>query len=64
MEWIEKKSKVKPPMARPILCHCPGWNDTGYQIAHYSGSEFYYDEQPNDMFHDEVIAWALFLEAD
>ena len=65
MKWIDKKSEVKPPKGRrPILCYCPSWNDSTYQVAYYDGNQFYYDEQPNDDFDEEVVSWTLFMEAD
>jgi len=66
MNWIKaaKDNKIKPPPFRPIICYCPEWNCSGYQIAQWNTKEFEYEEQPNDMFSDLVEEWALFMEAD
>lgn len=42
---------------------CPDWNEEGYQVCSFNGTKFEYDGQPNDMFMDNVEAWAiLFLD--
>ena len=40
-----------------VLCRCPNWCESQYQIAYWNGKEFYYDDQPNDWFHENVIAF-------
>jgi hypothetical protein len=40
-----------------VIARCPGWCSTGYQICNWNGEEFYYDDQPNDMFNEDVIAF-------
>lgn len=58
------KRGCKPPINRVLLCCCPEWNESGYQVAKWNGDEFTYDEQPNSMFNGMVVEWALFMEAD
>ena len=64
MNWIDVKTKIKPQIGRIILCWCPDWCDAGYQVGQWNGKEFFYEDQPNDMFNRHVKAWAVFLEAD
>ncbi len=64
MNWIDIESEVKPQKGRVVLCYCPGWNDTGYQVAQWDGNKFFYDEQPNTLFSDYVESWNIFMEAD
>ena len=64
INYIEVSSKIPIPMNRNLICYCPDWCDSGYQIAHHNGLEFVYDEQHNDLFSDHVEKWAIFLEAD
>ncbi len=59
-----KNTTVTPPTNRVLIVHCPDWCDTGYQVCKWNGKAFYYDDQPNDMFHVEVVSWSMFLEAD
>jgi hypothetical protein len=40
-----------------VIAKCPEWSDSGYQIAFWNGEEFFYDDQPNEMFNDDVIAF-------
>jgi len=40
-----------------VLCKCPEWNEEGYQVATWNGSEFEYSGQPNDMFNDLVVGF-------
>jgi hypothetical protein len=51
---IEKK----PTNGQLVICRCPNWNEEGYQIATFNGSEFEYNAMPNDMFNENVIAWS------
>lgn len=64
MNWMIANNKTDPPRNRVLLCFCPEWSDTGYQVAKWNGKEFYYDEMPNGMFSEHVAKWTLFLEAD
>ena len=65
MNWINvASSEIKPPRDRAILCFCAEWNDSGYQVAKWSGTQFYYDEQSNNLFDGYVTDWAIFMEAD
>jgi hypothetical protein len=65
MSWIKISSGIVPPSERVLLCYCPEWNETGYQVAMWDKNKgFYYHEQPNDMFHDLVEEWSIFMEAD
>jgi len=52
-----------PADGQLCLCRCPGWCDIGYQVARFEDDMFQYDEQSNDMFDANVIAW-LPLEED
>ena len=36
MNWIDVNSSVKPPENRVLLCYCPEWSETGYQVARWS----------------------------
>ena len=40
-----------------VICRCPNWNDIGYQIAKFENDKFCYDDQPNERFDENVIAW-------
>jgi len=40
-----------------VIARCPNWCDTGYQVCKWNGQEFYYDDQSNDMFNEDVIAF-------
>jgi len=65
MFWIDvNNDEIKPPSYRPVLCFCPGWNNSGYQVANYSNKKFEYDEDPNGNFHKYVKEWFVFLEAE
>lgn len=46
-----------PEDGQLCLCKCPNWCRSGYQVAVYEDSKFQFDEQPNDMFDKDVIAW-------
>ena len=48
-----------PPRSVPLLVKCVAWCSSGYQVCYWSGSRFYYDEQQNNIFHDEVTGWIL-----
>ena len=63
LEWIDV-GDVTPPRNRTLLCYCPEWNETGYQVAKWNGKEVYYAEQASDMFSETVEKWAIFFEAD
>jgi len=45
-----------------VVCRCPNWCSSGYQVARWNGEEFYFDEQPNDMFHRDVVAFMILSE--
>ena len=64
MKWIDVNSSVKPPENRVLLCYCPEWSETGYQVARWSEAGFYYYEEPNEQFGDLVEKWAVFETAD
>ena len=62
--WIDSEDEeMKPIVGRVVLAYCPEWNHSGYQICHWDGDEFKYEDQPNDDFNAYVKAWALFMEA-
>jgi hypothetical protein len=63
MNWIEINYGHKPPRNRALICYCPKWCDSGYQVAAWDGKKFRYEDQPNDNFDQHVEQWALFLEA-
>ena len=46
-----------------LIVTCEGWNGEGYQICKWNGKEFYYIDQPNDMFNDYITTWT-YLEDD
>ncbi|TAJ13038.1 hypothetical protein DMA11_10250 [Marinilabiliaceae bacterium JC017] len=52
---LEHTNKLKREQI--VLCRCPQWCDTGYQVAIWTGCKFDYPDAPNDMFHDCVIAF-------
>lgn len=65
MKWIDVNSGEFPPVGQPILCYCPEWSETGYQVARWSEETgFYYYEEPNEQFGDLVEKWAVFETAD
>lgn len=64
LNWIDVNSGVTPPKGRPVLCYCPEWIETEYQVATWNGDEFYYTEQSNGSFSEHVEKWALFYGAD
>lgn len=45
-----------------VLCKCPNWCSSGYQVARWNGREFEYDEQPNDWFDRDVISFMILSE--
>ena len=69
MKWIDVNSGELPPVGQPILCYCPEWSETGYQVARWSEEtgfyyyEYYYEE-PSEQFCDLVEKWAVFETAD
>jgi len=64
LNWIDADSEIKPQKERLLICYCPEWCSDEYQIARWNGKEFYYEGQPNDIFHSEVLKWSIFFEAD
>lgn len=55
-----KGTRESPPDDyRDVVCFCPEWNNSGYQIAYYDHNEgkFRYAEQLNDSFDSYVISW-------
>lgn len=40
-----------------VLARCPEWNELGLQVAQWDGEVFYYDDQPNDDFHQCVTSY-------
>ena len=63
MKWFDRDG-IEPMRGTRVICYCPDWNDSEYQVAIFNGNEFYYDEQPNEMFDEHVQKWALLMEAD
>lgn len=53
-----KSISEKPNEGQLVICHCPEWNDEGFQIARYEDGEFQFSGQPNNMFNDLVISWS------
>jgi hypothetical protein len=49
---VEKAKDLEPNQL--VLCKCPKWNDEGYQVAIWNGTEFEYSGQQNDGFNDLV----------
>jgi hypothetical protein len=64
MRWIDASEIAKPKYGVNVLCYCPDWNDSGYQVATFKAGKFEYDEDPNGSFGDHVEKWTLFMEAD
>lgn len=62
--WIDVDDKMKPPENRILNCYCPDWCNSSYQIAEWSGERFFYEDQPNNEFHDYVEQWTIFMEAN
>jgi len=50
-----------PPTGHVLIAECPEWCDEGFQICKWNGREFYYDAQPNDMFHKLVVGWKILI---
>lgn len=63
MNWMSVNG-VKPPKNRVLLCYCPEWCESGYQVAEWNGKRFVYEEEPNEIFDQHVKEWSIFLEAD
>ena len=63
MIWQTVKM-CEPVVDRNVLCYCPDWNESGYQVAYWDGISFLYDEQPNKYFNKYVISWAMFSKAE
>ena len=40
-----------------VLARCPNWCASGYQVCKWNGEEFEFDEQTNDLFDRDVIAF-------
>lgn len=59
--WYSREDAA-PPKNRPLILLCYEWSDMGYQVGMWNGKEFYFPEQPNDMFDDCVTHWSLFDE--
>jgi hypothetical protein len=65
MNWIDcGEYETRPVVYKHVLCYCPKWNDSGYQVAYWDGTTWQYDEDPNGTFSKYVEAWVLFMEAD
>ena len=64
MIWHVYDKNEKTPKNRLLLCYCPGWSDTGYQVAEFDGKIFEYEDQPNEGFHSFVEQWSFFTEAN
>lgn len=60
MNIWQPRSSV-PPKNRLLIAYCPDWSDLGYQICEYRNGKYYYPEQPNDMFDENVEKWSLLL---
>ena len=51
MNWIDNRLRVKPTeFDKYVLCYCPKWNDSGYQVAKFNGKKCDYGDAPNDNF--------------
>jgi len=65
MYWLNNvEDEVKPRIGQNVLCFCPDWCNSAYQVANWNGKRFEYDEMPNDMFDGLVVGWAAFMEAN
>jgi len=60
-KWV-RVDTMKPGRGALVICYCPDWCSTAYQVAKFSGKEFSYEDQPNDMFDQHVVAWSYFDE--
>ena len=61
--WIKNlDSKIKPQTNIPVICSCPDWCISGYQIGYWNGREFRYENQPNDTFGKYVEMWRYLPE--
>lgn len=62
--WFHITDSTRPMKGRLVLCYCPEWCNSGYQVAYFDEDQggFYYDEQPNSQFNDCVEAWSLLGE--
>ena len=41
LDWIDVNSGELPPVEQPILCYCPEWSETGYQVARWSEKQVF-----------------------
>jgi hypothetical protein len=66
MDWIDNKAGEPKPINsnRPVLCYCPKWCESEYQVAYFINGLWCYEGQPNDGFNDLVEQWTLFMCAD
>lgn len=63
MQWFD--TKIKPPVSRTLLVHCPHWNVLGYEVATWCGHRFESENTDNqELFNEYVEKWALVLEVE
>lgn len=63
-KWIPVTSEVKPEPFRHVIAYCPEWNQSGYEVCYWNGSQFWSDDACSDDFDGYVEQWSLFMEAD
>lgn len=62
-KWIDTTGDITPPRNRPLLAYCPAWCDSGYSVVVWSGKHFKC-ESHDEVIHEYVKQWSLFMEAD
>ena len=54
-EWND--AAIPPKKMELIIAHCPDWSPDEYQVCYHNGTEYTYDNLPNNMFHETVERW-------
>ncbi len=63
--WFNVYDGMVPSEGKLVLCYCPSWCASEYQVAYWNEScGFYYLEQPNNGFNQSVKKWSYLVEHD
>lgn len=63
--WFNVYDGMVPSEGELVLCYCPAWCASEYQVAYWNeNSGFYYLEQPNNGFNQSVEKWSYLVEHD
>ena len=60
--FYEKERAKELDPEQLVVCRCPNCCSSGYQVSIWNGEDFYFDEQPNDWFDKDVIAFMILSE--